>query len=50
MSRRRFKLWITWNRGRYFDTLEAATRAAEAVFKQTGILLCITENKPRKKC
>ena len=44
----RFKLWISWNRGRYFDTLEAATAAAEKVRAATGIFLCITEERGNK--
>jgi len=45
---RRFKLWTRGNRGIYFDTLEAATAAAEEVRKQTGFILLITEERPLK--
>lgn len=43
----RFKVWTKGNRGRYFDTLEAATAAAEEVRKQTGFILLITQEKGR---
>lgn len=44
----RFKLWISWKRGRYFDTLEAAKSAAEKVRAATGVFLCITEERESK--
>lgn len=43
----RFKLWTRGNRGIYFDNLEAAQKAANAVFQKTGIVLLITEEKGR---
>jgi len=43
----RFKVWTRGNRGRYFETLEAAKYAAELYFKATGIILLITEEKAK---
>ena len=43
----RFKVWTRGNRGKYFETLEAAKYAAELVFKATGIILLITEEKTK---
>jgi hypothetical protein len=45
----RFKVWTRGNRGRYFPTLEAAQAAAEAVRKETGFFLLITEEKGARK-
>ena len=40
-----FKLWTKGNRGVCFATLEEAQRQADRVFKKTGIVLLITEEK-----
>lgn len=44
----RFKLWTRGNRGRYFDTFEAANAAAEKVRAATGVFLLITKERGSK--
>ena len=39
----------TGGRGRIFETLQEASAAAEQIRRKTGIILTITEYKPRRK-
>lgn len=43
MAVRAFKIW-TGKRWRYFATLQAASDAASAIYRETGIFMAIEES------